>query len=632
MTRILFLFIVVVSMVFDANSQPNETLITIGETKVSKGEFERIYRKNNNNLYDESEKKTPEEYLDLFIDFKLKVIEAENLKMDTNSVFINELAGYRKELAAPYLTDVQYNEQMVYELYERTTKEIKASHLLLKLPENISPEIEQGVLDSIIQIRNQIINGKDFADAAVEFSEDPSVTRNKGDLGYFTAFQMVVPFENAAFSTPVGEVSQPVRTSFGYHLLKVFDVRENKGEIQVAHIMKMFPQDATPEIKAELKTSIDSIYQELIHGADFAELAKTKSDDKRSAVNGGEMPWFSAARMVPEFAEAAFALNNIGEISEPIATDFGYHIIKKLDARPVPSFEESKANLETRIKQDPQRSITSKKVFIDKLKNEYNFILNKEGKEKLMYKNTSQTLDESNFELFNIDNKSYTIEQYQAFLKKEKADSIAYLSKFDEWIDYEITSLEDSKLEEKYPDFRYLLQEYHDGILLFNISEEKIWNYAAQDSTGLENYYQNNKNKYFWEERFDGMVITCKDLPTRENADKYFAAEMSVEEILDQINTGEESLITIKSGKWEKGGNSVVDYYVWNGPTPKNFDSELTFIRGDKIQPEAKTLDEARGLYISDYQKFLEEKWIKELRKKYKIKVDKKLLKTIESV
>ena len=176
------------------------------------------------------------------------------------------------------------------------------------------------------------------------------------------------------------------------------------------------------------------------------------------------------------------------------------------------------------------------------------------------------------------------------------------------------------------------MKEYNDGILLFNIYEEKIWNYAAQDSTGLENYYQNNKNKYFWEERFDGMVITCKDLPTRENADKYFAAEMSVEEILDQINTDEESLITIKSGKWEKGGNSVVDYYVWNGPTPKNFDSELTFIRGDKIQPEAKILDEARGLYISDYQKFLEEKWIKELRKKYKIKVDKKLLKTIESV
>ncbi len=631
MKPVFILLFIANTIVFNTFSQSDETLITIGEKEVSMGEFERIYRKNNNNLYNEEEKKTPEEYLDLFIDFKLKVIEAENSGMDTNSVFINELAGYRKELAAPYLTDVKYNEQMVYELYKRTTKEIRASHLLLKLPENVSPEIEEGVLDSILQIRQQIINGKDFADAAVEFSEDPSVSRNKGDLGYFTAFQMVVPFENAAFSTPVGEVSEPVRTSFGYHLLQVYDIRENRGEIQVAHIMKMFPKDVTPEIKAELKESIDSIYQELLNGADFAELAKTKSDDKRSAVNGGEMAWFSAARMVPEFAEVSFALKNIGDISEPIATDYGYHIIKKLDIRPVPSFEESKANLETRIKQDPQRSITSKKVFIDKLKEEYSFAVNQEGKEKLKYKYTNLPFEES-FELFNIDNRSYTVNEYEIYLNSIGADSIPYLSKLNEWIEFEITELEDSKLEDKYPDFRYLLQEYHDGILLFNISEEKIWNFASEDSIGLEAYYQKNKDKYHWEERFKGLIVTCKASAVREEADKYFSAGMTVEEILDQINTEEESLITIKEGAWENGSNAIVDYYVWNGTTPANFNSELTFIRGDNIPPEPKSLDEARGLYISDYQKYLENKWIKELRKKYKIKVNKKLLKTIESV
>jgi peptidyl-prolyl cis-trans isomerase SurA len=631
MNRILLSVIVLCVMAINAFSQSDATLITIGDTKVSKGEFERIYQKNNNNLYNESEKKTPEEYLDLFIDFKLKVIEAERLKMDTSSVFINELAGYREELAAPYLTDVKYSEQMVMDLYDRTTKEVSASHILLQFPKNATPEQEEDALKRIKEIRQEIIDGKDFNEAAVEYSEDPSAKTNQGRLGYFTAFQMVVPFENAAFTTPVGEVSEPVRSSFGYHLLKVDDIRENKGEILVAHIMKMFPNDVTPEIKMRLKAQIDSIYAELQNGADFAELAKTKSDDKRSAVQGGEMPWFSSGRMIPEFANAAFALNNIGDYTEPIETAYGYHIIKKLDARPVPSFTESKANLEARIKQDPERSITSKQIFIDNLKTEYNYSENQEGKDKLKFKLTTDTLEYSNFELFNIDNKSYTIEQYQEYLKKTNAEPAPYLRNFDNWVEYEITALENSKLEEKYPEFRYLYQEYHDGILLFNISEEKIWNFASQDTVGLEEYYKKNNGKYLWEDRFKGMVITCKDIATREEADKFFAADMTVEEITDQLNKTE-NMISINEGAWEKGANPVVDYYIWNGPEPDNFNSELTFIRGDKIPPEPKTLNEARGLYVSDYQKYLEENWIKELRASYKIKVDKKLLKTIQGV
>ena len=631
MYRIIFSLIFLSVFVFTAFSQSDETLITIGKTKVSKGEFERIYKKNNNNLYNEAEKKTPEEYLDLFIDFKLKVLEAENLKMDTSSVFINELAGYREELAAPYLTDVKYNEQMVRDLYERTTKEVNASHLLLTVPKDASPEQDAEVLNRILKIRKEIMDGKDFNEAAVEYSEDPSAKNNKGSLGYFTAFQMVVPFENAAFTTPAGEVSQPVRSSFGYHLLKVHDIRENQGEILVAHIMKMFPKDVTPEIKAQLKVQIDSIYTVLKKGADFAELAKATSDDKRSAVQGGEMAWFSSGRMIPEFANAAFAIKNIGDYSEPIETPYGYHIIKKLDTRPVATFEESKANLETRIKQDPERSITSKQVFIDKLKTQYNYSENTDLKNKLFNKNSNDTLDFANQVLFKIDNKSFTVEKFQKYLKEKNTEPVSFLSQFNNWVETEITALENSKLEEKYPDFRYLIQEYHDGILLFNISEEKIWNFASVDTVGLEEYYKKNTNKYSWEERFKGMVVTCKNDSVREEADKFFAAEMTVPEILDMINA-KENMISINEGAWEKGANPVVDYYVWNGPKPNNFNSELTFIRGDKIPPQSKTLDEARGLYVSDYQKYLEEKWLKELRAKYKITVNKKLLKSINGV
>lgn len=611
-------------------SQPDETLITIGKTKISKGEFERIYQKNNNNLYNPADKKTPEEYLQLFVDFKLKVIEAENLKMDKSAAFITELAGYRAELAAPYLTDVTYTDQMVKELYYRTTKEVSASHLLLTVSQEASKELDAQTRDKIVQIKKEILAGKDFAEAAVEYSQDPSAQTNKGELGYFTAFQMVVPFEKAAFSTPVGEVSEPVRTQFGWHLLKVHDIRDNQGEILVAHIMKMFPQDMSSETKAKLKLQIDSIYAEVKSGADFAKLASEKSDDKRSAQQGGEMPWFAAGRMIPEFSKPAFALQNKGDISEVIESPYGYHIIKKLDLRPVPTFEEMKKELESRIKQDPERSQTNKEVFVSKLKKEYNFSENQTNLDNLMPKNIGDSTINRQEVLFVLHGNDYKTEKYIAWLNKQGFSEGTFNLHYPLWVVAEITAYEDSRLEEKYPDFRYLLQEYHDGILLFNISEEKIWNYATRDSAGLERFYQKAK-KYNWEERFKGMIITCTSDSVLDEAEKYFSAGLSKEEVIDLLGK-DEPLVQITEGAWEKGANPIVDYYVWNGAEPEGFDSSLTFIRGDKIAPEPKLLDEARGLYISDYQKYIEENWIKELRARYKVVVNKKLLKTITGV
>ncbi|MEZ5103267.1 MAG: peptidylprolyl isomerase [Draconibacterium sp.] len=631
MIRFLFSILFFCLAALSVFSQDEQTLITIGDTKVSKAEFERIYKKNNSNLYNESDKKSPEEYLDLFINFKLKVIEAEKLKMDTSAAFIKELAGYREELAAPYLTNIHYNDELVNELYNRTTKEVNASHILLNVSRDATPEQDKEILDKILKIRQEIIDGKDFEEAAKEYSQDPSAKTNSGKLGYFTAFQMVTPFENAAFTTPVGQISEPVKTTFGYHLVKVNDIRDNKGEILVAHIMKMFPKDMTAATKQKLKLQIDSIYTELKNGADFAELARTKSDDKRSSTQGGEMPWFGNGRMIPEFANPAFAIKNIGDYTEPIETPYGYHIIKKIAVKPVPSFEEAKEEIVTRIKNDPQRSFRSKQAFIDNLKVEYNYQKNDEGYSKLKDKKIASDLHDENFELFTIDNKKYEMQDFRNYLTKQNASSGSYLSYYQPWEMDAITALEDSKLKDKHPDFKYLLQEYHDGILLFNISEEKIWNFAAQDTVGLEEFYKKNDKKYMWEERFKGTIITCKTVEAREEAEKYFAEEMTNEEVSDMMNKNE-SLISFTEGAWERGANPIVDYYVWNQPEPANFNSEITFLRGNKIPPEPKKLDEARGLYISDYQKFLEDNWIKELRKKYKITVDKKLLKTIQGV
>ena len=632
MNRIISSLMFFIAITLQAVAQPAEPLLTIDEHKISKDEFEYIYNKNNSNLYADADRKTPKEYLELFINFKLKVVEAENLKMDTSQAFINELAGYREEIAAPYLTDIEFNEQQIEELYRRMKLEVDASHILLGIKQDASPEEEQEVLDKIKNIRKQIIAGKPFEDAAVEYSEDPSAQTNKGHLNYFSAFRMVAPFEDAAFNTPVGEISEPVRTNFGYHLIKVHDTRPNKGELQVAHIMKNVGRNATPEEKSKAKTAIDSIYQLLLNGADFAELAKKESQDRRSAVRGGEMPWFSAGSIVKEFSAPAFALKNDGDISEPVKTAYGYHIIKRLKARPVPPFDEARALIEIQIRKDATRQASGKKVFIEKLKKEYNFSENETAKAELAKLNIGDNTVLPQKTFFTINNKNFGAKELTAFITQKNIKTGSFLSVYDNWVTDEITNLEDAKLEEKYPEFRYLMNEYHDGILLFNISQEKIWNYAAQDTAGLETFYQKNKNKHLWNDRFKGHIITCKNVSVREEAENLFGAGLNADEVLAHINTNGEELITIETGAWEEAQNPVVDYYVWNGKEPENFDSATTFIRGDKIKPEPKTLDEARGLFISDYQDYLEEQWIKELRRKYKVKVNKKLLKSIEGV
>lgn len=623
-----FAIICLTSFVLSAQNSP--VLLTIDDREITKSEFEYIYQKNNTNVYSDEDRKSPESYLDLFIDFKLKVIEAENLKMDTSKAFINELAGYRKEVAAPYLTNSTYDEQLVHTMYERMKKEVDASHILLRVDENATPEQEKEILASIKNIREEIINGKDFEEAAAEYSEDPSAKENKGQLGYFSAFMMVYPFENAAFETQVGEISEPIRSRFGYHIIKVNDKRDNQGEILVAHIMKTFPQDASAETKQRLKQEIDSLYKLVLEGVDFAELAKKESDDRRTATDGGKMPWFAAGRIIPEFSEPAFALKNNGDVSEPIETTFGYHIIKKIDERPIASFDELRAEIERRIKRDPERNNSSKHIFIDQLKEEYNYQTNNKGVEMLNGLNIQKD-SLPDLSLFIIDGKTFSANDFHNWILKNKIEGGSYSSTLDKWIDAEILAYEDSKLEEKHPDFKYLMQEYHDGILLFSISQDKIWNFASRDTVGLENFYEKNQNNHMWEEHFRGSIITCINQEVHEMADELFAGGLNNEDVLAHINN-EEDLIEIETGVWENGDSPIVDFYVWNGPEPEGFNSETTFVRGDKIDPQPKTLDEARGLFISDYQQYLEQKWIKELRSKYKVKINKKVLKTVDGV
>ncbi|MGE5393847.1 MAG: peptidylprolyl isomerase [Candidatus Saccharibacteria bacterium] len=627
----------------------DKVVMTIGGVPVTQEEFISNYKKNNTNVLDAKDKKTPAEYLDLYINFKLKVLEAQKLGYDTVRSFVDELKGYRKELSRPYLTDVSYNDEMVKTAYHRTQYERKASHLLVLVSPDASPADTLKAWNKISDLRKQIIDGADFNDMAFKYSEDPSAKENKGLLGYFSAFQMVYPFEDMAYKTPVGQVSDIIRTRFGYHIIKVLDERLTPGEIKVAHIMKIFPKQVTQQTIDNLKVKIDSIYQLVTSGQDFAELAKKYSDDKRSAAEGGVMNWFTPTTMVPEFADAAFALKNDGDISPVIRSPYGWHIIKRLELRTTPPFEKMKPELESKIKQNPAISKYSDEAFDHKLRAEYQLKINQENMDKIKSligdsikaKGWPEKANEvKNNPLFQFANQSFTIGNFISYLNDQKFSAAVANAghqldlQLNKYINQELIKYEDSQLEKKHPEFARVINEYHDGILLFNISKDKVWDVASTDSVRLQHYYNTTSNKYYFGDRFKGWVIRTKDNDTRVKVETLLDQKenISKQEISDVFNTQSANNVDITTVAVEKGEDPVVDYFIWSGPKPAGFDETTTFVHGKVVHNEQKSLKDAWGLYSSDFQEQVEKEWIDSLRKKYPVKINKKVLNKIKPV
>lgn len=641
-----FTFIVLLSLSLTAK---NNVIVNIGKHEFTVEEYENIYRKNNSQLSDKNEVKSPEEYVDLFIDFKLKVIEAENRGMDTINAFKDELQGYRNELAQPYLTDVTFTEKMVQDAYYRITHPIHASHILFSVAPNAAPSDTLVAYNKAIEVRNMYLKGENsFADLAAKYSDDRSASQNKGDLGYFKAFSMVTSFENAAYNTPIGEVSLPARSQYGYHLIYVHDLSESKGRVKVAHIMKRF-RDANnidPETDKQLKQLCDSLYLELQNGADFVEMVKKHSDDQSTSTTNGEMQYIDETFRVTEFKNAAYELEQIGEIHKPIRSPFGWHIIKLLNKQAPPAFDEIEAELTQKVKTDPERSKHNKQLFISKLKNEYNFTAYDKNISELnnFIDNAGDTIKgfdkpNGNTILYAVNNQNYTVADFYKYLKNKSNTQNGIstmlakkeLEQYDETV---ILQFEDSQLEEKHPDFASIMQEYHDGMLLFSIMEEEVWDKAVKDSLGLEKFYENNSKTYFWDKHFDGLQLKCNTPQAAEYARKLLAENIEdPDSLYKHFNDNPSFAINITKGKWEEGDNPTVDYFYFDGEKPQNFKAETHFMHGRLVEAgNPKTLDDARGLYISDYQNYLEKEWLKSLRNKYEIKINKRLFKKIKSL
>ena len=646
MNKLKFLLLVVFSFTLfavQAQSKDVTVFIDFGDEQVTKAEFKRVYQKNNSGEI--ISKSTVDEYLDLYINFKLKVKEAVSLGMDKDKAFIKELSGYRKQLAQPYLTADGIMEELKQEAYQRLKEDIKASHILIKLDQDASPEDTAAAYKRAVRVKKNLENGQDFELMAKQYSDDPSAKTNGGDLGYFTSFYMVYPFESAAYNTKKGEISDIVRTQFGYHVLKVTDRRPAVENIKVAHILISSDKELSKTNYPEGK--IKEIYAKIEQGENFEDLAAQFSDDTRSASEGGELPMFGVGRMVPEFEQAAFSLQKDGDSSEPFQTQYGWHIVKRKQFAPIGDYETIQAELTQKIKKDSRANLSQSAV-IKKIKAQYGFKENLKERDDF-YKVVDSTFFKGQWtadraanlkkELFKIGEKSVNQQEFATYLQNDKSKKIIdnrvlVNARYDAFKRAMILNYKNNMLDGEYPDFRYLMQEYHDGILLFNLTDELVWSKAVKDTTGLQNFYEQNKEKYKWDKRVDAVVFSALNEKVTAQVKQMLQEDKDLKEIIEEVNRPSQLNLRYENKKYSTGENEMIDQINWEKGISKNvtLNGRTQFVQIKEIlEPTYKTLDDSRGLITSDYQYFLEKEWIAKLRSDNKFEVDKKILKELKS-
>jgi peptidyl-prolyl cis-trans isomerase SurA len=624
-------------------------LLSVGEEQVLRSEFERVFKKNNKDtVYTE---KSVQDYLDLYINYKLKVLEAEALKMDTSETFKTELAGYRKQLAQPYLTDKNVSEQLIKEAYDRLKNDVRASHVLIKCGNEALPKDTVLAYNRALKIRDMILKGADFAKVARDSSEDPSAKDNGGDLGYFTGMQMVYPFETAAYNNKIGSLSMPVRTRFGYHIIKTLDLRPAQGEIHVAHLMVRMPKDANDSIIKVAESKIKEAQAMLNSGAPWDTVVTKYSEDKASAKKGGDLPFFGTGRMVPEFEKAAFALKNDGDISTIVKTTYGWHIIKRLEKRGMPTFDEKKGELRQMIMRD-SRNETSRLSMVNKIKAEYRF---KEiSKSKDAFINTLDTslvsgewdlkkADSFNGNMFSLSDstgtvKNYAVQDFAKYISTHQtkrattSPQVIGYSMYDQWMQEEVLAYEEARLDNKYVDFKNLMKEYRDGILLFDLTDKMVWTKAVKDTIGLQEFHEKTQNNYMWGERCNATIFQCNNETTAAELRKQLLkGKKSMDDIMAAMNKKTPNAITKKEAKYSHSESELIEKTNWvqGISNPITISSNWYIVDLKILPPMPKSLNEAKGLVTSDYQSSLEKEWVAELKTKYPVKVNQEILKTI---
>lgn len=648
--KIVFSLVASMGLVTLSAQKNDPVALKINGNPITKSEFEYIYHKNNSAA--ETDKKSLDDYLNLFVNYKLKVEEAKTQKLDTVASFRKEYAGYKSQLAEPYLQDTVSDFALAEKCYNRLNEDLEVSHILIPFSkQNLLPVDTLETYNKAMDVWKKVTdaaNPMPFEKAAAEYSSDKSGSK-PGYLGWVTGNMLVAPFENMMYNMRVGEISKPVRTNFGYHIIMLHNKRKDSGQARVAHIMFGTNQRMTQAQIDSVSNEAEKVYQKLVAGGDYAQLAKECSSDKYSSEHGGEIGWVSVGSRFPaEWLEASLAIQHVNDYTKPVKTAFGYHIIKLLEKKSRDSFATMRAQL-VNFAKNGDRKYELEKMKVDKLKKEYKTDLNTktytalESLAETKFPTDSLFLVEAQnikTPFLKIENNVYPITDFVSFLKTDKPRSgdvsTEYLNnRLNSFLLSKLNQVKEQSLDEKYADFRNLSHEYYDGILMFNIMNQEVWQKAEKDTSGLAKYFSENKTKYAWSApKHKGYVVHCKDEVTMNKAKEIVAqnkGKKNLPQLLSDLNDSI-ACVTIEVGTWGEGDNAYVDKDFYGKEIKKGKENKrfpLYFIEEKTISaPEEYT--DVKGQIVSDYQDYLEKTWVESLHRKYKVETNNKVLSTIK--
>ena len=655
----------------------NPTVFVVNDNQeVQLDEFERQFLKNLNLKEKAVTAADIDEYLKLYIRFKLKIQDAKDAGKDTLENYKRELAMYRDQLSRNYLYDREVTDNLIKEAYERSLYEVRVQHILIRVDRNASNAAVERAKKRLLEIRNQLLrdpSAENFATLASSDSQDDGTKENGGDLGYLTALQVVYEFENAAYNTQVGEISDIFRTDFGFHILRVQDKRKNRGDIRVRHIMLRTGKNSnTTDEEAEKK--ITEIHSKIASGKEsFEDMARNYSEDFSSKYNGGLVNWVNPTQFVgdlerQDWIENAYRLKEDGQMTEPFRTSYGWHILMREGIRAVGSFEDAKNSIKTKVQQNP-RSQISLESFVSRLKVEENYTENKEIIERFFeYLKTDSGFLKGNFdmdnmpetvsvnqngkavsyryldaELFRFAGEPYSVEEFamrlgsnKSPIKKDISDWI--LNEYNDWVRDVAIAYQNEHLEEKSSEFKFIFQEYREGILMFNRMQEMVWDKANNDSIGLATYFQANINDYQWDDRFNAEFYFCVDNKMMKKVFKQVKKGIAADSLRREHTRKNQLDFNYKIGKYQLTdtflfpNNEVLKMVFSNEKFKSKEDkvykmgqvgNDFVVLKVKSFLPAGpKSLDETRGPVASKYQTVLEKEWIADLEKRYPVTIN----------
>ncbi len=644
MRKLIVLIFTLQSVLFFGQS--SKELMKINHKPIKVSEFERLYTKNLDLVQDQSQRDI-DNYLQLFTDYKLELEDAYALGYDTMPRFKRELKQYRNELAKKYLSDNDIIDKLVKEAYERMKTDVRVAHILIQVQQGATPQDTLTAYNKIMSIYNKAKSGEDFTKLAKQYSQDPSAKENGGDLDYINVFHTVYPFESAAYNTKVGKISKPFRTRFGYHIIKVLDKRPALGNVEVAHILT---SDKDPKLRGkrdDAETRIQQIYKKLQNKEDtFENLARKFSDDSNSAKRGGKLRMFGIRQMIPEFEKQAFALKNEGDFSKPFRTNFGWHIVKLLKKYPVPPFKDVEQMLKAKVTRDARSKLGKEKLF-KRIEKEFPIDLKTNLKE--IYPLITQDFFENKWKIPQVDLKNKTLftikndknisvkDFFEYIYRRQQKNKNNYKNKksyinqlFKSFKKAKLLEYYDKHLEQLYPDFASIVNEYKEGLLLFNIKSDKVWNKAIKDTLGLENYYKQHKQRYLLPKRYKIVMAQVNDKKSAKKIQKLFEKGKSKKDIKEKFKDKglifKEKLYSFDDDfvkKHNLQSKKVIRY--------KDGNQYVVLYRKAVEQEKIPEFNEVKGKVTNDYQSYLEKQWIMELKKKFPVEINQNIWKNIRA-